>query len=101
MNKIIAVDFDGTLCQSAYPQIGKPRKRIIRKLKKEIQKGAKVILWTCRTGELLKEAEAFCCEHNISLSAVNENLPERMRQFGNDPRKIGADEYWDDRAVKV
>ena len=24
---------------------------------------------------------------------------EMKKKYGNDPRKVGADEYWDDRAV--
>ena len=32
MNKIIAVDFDGTLCENEYPNIGAPRADIISKI---------------------------------------------------------------------
>ena len=42
---------------------------------------------------------AFCKEHGIHLDAVNENLPEIVKAFGTDCRKIFANEYWDDRAV--
>lgn len=44
MNTVIAVDFDGTLCVSAYPDIGPPREDILRKLKKEQCDGAKIII---------------------------------------------------------
>ena len=30
---------------------------------------------------------------------MNENLPEFKEAWGNDTRKVGATEYWDDRAV--
>ena len=88
MNKIIAVDFDGTLCENEYPNIGAPR-------------AAKIILWTCREGTELEKAINFCHEHGITLDAVNANLPEAVDKWNNDCRKVGADEYWDDKAVKV
>ena len=98
MNKVIAVDFDGTLCVSAYPDIGPPREDILRKLKKEQCDDAKIILWTCREGTLLQDALAWCTWRSVHFDAVNANLPERIALFGTDPRKIGADEYWEDRA---
>jgi hypothetical protein len=32
------------------------------------------------------------------FDAINENLPVNVAAFGNDCRKIFADEYWDDKA---
>lgn len=101
MSKIIAVDFDGTLCENKYPKIGKPRYDIMLKLMKEQGKGSKIILWTCREGQLLVEAVKWCYEFGIVFDSINESLPEQIGQYGTMPRKIGADEYWDDKAVKV
>lgn len=98
-NKIIAVDFDGTLCENKYPDFGEPRTDVIEKLIKEQQAGARVILWTCRSGPHLLAAIYWALVHGIEFDAVNENLPETVEYFGNDTRKICADEYWDDRAV--
>ena len=39
--------------------------------------------------------------HGLRFDAVNENLPENIEFFGNDCRKVWANEYWDDRAVPV
>lgn len=100
-NKVIAVDFDGTLCVNRYPCIGKPKKRVIRKLKREQRNGAFIILWTCRTDRALLDAIAFCKVHGIHLDAVNENLNHRIRMYDTDPRKVGADEYWDDKARRI
>lgn len=99
--KIIAVDFDGTLCDDTWPNIGKERRVILYRLRKEKENGAKVILWTCRTGEKLEEAIDWCKEHGILFDAVNENLPEIIAHYGGDTRKIVATEYWDDRNVLV
>lgn len=101
MDRVIAVDFDGTLCTNLYPDVGSPKQDIIDKLLSEKQSGSKIILWTCREGELLKEAVNACKYWGIEFDAINENLPERINEYGNNCRKIGADEYWDDRAIQI
>jgi len=98
MEKVIAVDFDGTLCENKYPEIGEPIRKVIDALKREKENGARVILWTCRVGEYLEKAISWCHENGIDFDAVNDSLPEWKEMFGNNTRKIGATEYWDDRA---
>lgn len=99
MQKAIAIDFDGCLCENKYPKIGKPFFVVIEAAKKEQSKGAGLILWTCRQGKELEEAVAACEKWGLHFDAINENLPSWKAFFGNDPRKVGANEYWDDRAV--
>ncbi len=98
--KAIAIDFDGCLCTNEYPRIGKPIWRVIGAAKEQQENGAILILWTCREGQLLEKAVAACKRWGLEFDAVNANHPYRIKQYGNDPRKIGADEYWDDRAVR-
>lgn len=98
MQKVIAIDFDGTLCENKYPEIGPPRWGVIFKALSEKQKGAALILWTCRTGKKLDDAVSACAKWGLTFDAVNENLPSWVAAWNNDPRKIGATEYWDDRA---
>lgn len=98
--KIIAVDFDGCLVENAFPDIGNPIEKTITALKAEQAAGAKVILWTCRHDEPLEAAISWCKAHGIRLDAVNANLPHLIEQFG-ETRKVGATEYWDDRAVRM
>lgn len=100
-NKIIAVDFDGTLCENNWPEIGEPKFGTITYLLKEKKQGAKLILWTCRVGEMLEKAVTWCAEHGLEFDAVNENLPEIIESFGTDTRKIFANEYLDDRNVSL
>lgn len=95
-NKIIAVDFDGTLCENQYPEIGEPRYGTIMYLKNEQKNGTKLILWTCRVGGMLEDAVKWCSERRLIFDAVNENLPEIVEKFGADGRKIFANEYIDD-----
>ena len=100
-HRIIAVDFDGCLCQNRWPEIGEPNTRAIEKLIRRKREGDRIILWTCRIGEELDEAVDWCEEHGLTFDAVNDNLKSQKEQFNNNPRKIFAHEYWDDRAVKV
>ena len=58
--KIIAVDFDGTLCENKYPEIGEPNKEMITYLKDRQSNGDKLILWTCRIDEMLDNAVRWC-----------------------------------------
>ena len=97
--KIYAVDFDGTLCENAWPEIGKPNHSLISTLKKAREKGDKVILWTCRTADRLDDAIAWCKEQGLEFDAVNENLPEIIGQFGTESRKVFADVYIDDKVI--
>lgn len=96
-NKIIAVDFDGTLCENKYPEIGEPRRNVIDYVKTRREHGDKIILWTCRVGEMLENAVKWCAERGLKFDAVNANLPEVIESFGGDTRKIFANEYIDDR----
>jgi hypothetical protein len=97
----IAVDFDGCLCEDAYPEIGKAHQSVIDELLRRQKEGCELILWTCREGWLLAEAVGWCKAHDLRFDAVNANSPRLVAKFGNDCRKVGADEYWDDRAVVI
>ena len=96
---IIAVDFDGTLCENAWPGIGPARAGVIDDVLEQQMTGAKLILWTTRRGEKLEEAVKWCAARGIAFDAVNENLSEVIERFGGDTRKVFADEYLDDKAV--
>lgn len=96
--KIIAVDFDGTLCENKWPEIGEPNLKLIRYLRDEKAKGSRIILWTCRHGEEVDQALEWCYWLGLEFDAVNQNLPEIIELFGEDTRKIFANEYIDDRA---
>ena len=96
--KIIAVDFDGTLCYSDWPALGDPNERLISYLRNWRDQGNKLILWTCRAGKALEDAVTWCREHKLEFDAVNDNLPEIVELYGNNSRKITCDYYIDDRA---
>lgn len=100
-NKIIAVDFDGTLCENKWPEIGEANEELIKYLKTCQSEGDKLILWTCRVGEMLENAVKWSGEKGLVFDAVNENLPEIVESFGSDTRKIFANIYIDDRNKSV
>lgn len=98
---IIAVDFDGTLCDSAWPDIGEPHVGVIAYCIAVHAAGWKLILWTNRTGKELQAAVDWCRMHHLEFDAVNENLPECIEAFGGDCRKIFADYYIDDKSLPI
>lgn len=98
---IIAVDFDGTLCESRWPDIGPPRAALIAYLIDRKAAGDQLILWTCRSGDQLDRAVMWCMRQGLRFDAVNRNLNEMIEKFGNDSRKVYADEYWDEKSVIV
>lgn len=98
---IIAVDFDGTLCENRWPEIGEPYPGILAFCIAMRALGAKLILYTCRTGKELHAAVEWCRKHHLEFDAVNENLPETIAAFGGDTRKIVADQYIDDKAADM
>jgi len=94
----IAVDFDGTIVEDAYPKIGKEQLFAFDTLKKLQEKGHRLILWTYRHGRALDEAVDFCKENGITFYAVNKSFPEE--EFDEKySRKINADLFIDDRNI--
>ena len=91
---IIAVDFDGTIVEHRYPDIGREKPFAIETLKKLTEEQHRLILWTVRKGKLLQEAVDFCRTRGLDFYAVNQNFPEE-----NEPeeRKLRADLWIDDR----
>lgn len=98
-NQVIAVDFDDTLCAGMWPHIGEPNHKLIAYLKEQQAAGARIILWTCRCGDMLSDAVEWCKDFGLVFDTVNENLPELIELYGNNCRKINADIYIDDKAV--
>lgn len=96
---IIAVDFDGTLCENQWPEIGLPNTKLIKELIYRRKQGDKLILWTNRVDDKLENAVNWCREQGLEFDAVNDNLPEIVESFGSNCRKVFANIYIDDRAI--
>lgn len=93
----IAVDFDGTIVESRYPDIGKPKLFAFETLQKLQNEGYLLILWTYRYGKKLDEAVDFCKSKGLEFYAVNKSYPEEKFSVNDMSRKINADIFIDDR----
>ena len=97
---IIAVDFDGTLCNYD----GSPNAHIVRQLR-WIKQNSKlpvcIILWTCRVGKDFSEALAWCDRYNAPIDYFNESPFEATYHPGGvHSRKLYADFYIDDHNIE-
>jgi hydroxymethylpyrimidine pyrophosphatase-like HAD family hydrolase len=95
---IIAIDFDGTIVEDAYPQIGNPKIFAFETMKELNKDGHRLILWTYRNGSRLQDAVDFCSKKGVEFYAVNKNYPEENFD-GKVSRKIHADLFIDDRNI--
>ncbi len=103
---ILAIDFDGTIADHRFPDIGAPVPGAFRWLKRFQELGALLILFTMRSdgrsgigkqnGPVLTEAVEFCRANGVEFWAVNDN-PEQAAWTGS--RKVYAHAYIDDAAV--
>ena len=98
---IIAVDFDGTIVEHSYPQIGQEIPFAIATLKQLQAERHLLILWSVREGELLEEAIEFCRQRGLEFYAVNANYPDEQAgsHVAHPCRKPKADLFIDDRNV--
>lgn len=95
---IIAVDFDGTIVEHRYPDIGKEKLFAFETLKALQKQGHMLILWTFRAGKELEEAVEFCHSKGLEFYAINKSFPEEEFD-GTMSRKISADVFIDDRNI--
>jgi hypothetical protein len=92
----IAVDFDGTIVEHKYPEIGEELLFAIETLRELQRQQHLIVLWTFRTGKYLDEAVEYCRKRGLEFYAVNKNYPEE--EFDDTiSRKVNADLFIDDR----
>ena len=89
----LAIDFDGTLVENRFPGIGPPAPGAVQTLREATAGGARIILWTCRTGRHLQDAVAWCRQHGIKLTGVNADPAKKGGP------KVHADVYVDERGL--
>ena len=94
---VIAVDFDGTCVEHDYPHIGNEIGAVHVLLKIQ-EKGHKIMLWTMRSGETLKDAVLWFQNNHIRLWGINEN-PEQKKTNWSTSHKQYANYYIDDAAI--
>jgi hypothetical protein len=96
--RLIACDFDGTIAYENYPNIGDFKPDAVRVLRKFLEYGGKLIIWTCRTGEQAEKVKQKLLDAEVRYHAFNDNLEEDRQKFPDNSRKVYADIYIDDRA---
>ena len=98
---IIAVDFDGTIVEHRYPEIGRERPFAIETLKMLIADHHRLILWSVREGQLLEDAVKWCKDRGVEFYAVNKDYPEEDGTENNNhfSRKLKVDLFIDDRNI--
>ena len=95
----IAVDFDGTIVEHRYPEIGKEILFAFDTLKALQKQKHQLILWTYRSGKELDEAVEYCRQNGIEFYAINNSYPEEEFDEDYSSRKIEADIFIDDRNI--
>ncbi|QAR30335.1 hydrolase [Ornithobacterium rhinotracheale] len=96
-SKLIAIDFDGTIVDDAYPAVGRAKFFAFETLKKLQADGHRLILWTYRHGKELEEAVNFCKENGVEFYAVNNSFEGENFNPEKASRKLNADIFIDDR----
>lgn len=101
---IIAVDFDGILCENKFPDIGPPNYDVITLIKELIEGGHEVILWTSRNGAELEAAVEWCERLGLHFCSINEPAPSNEYEYRDvyktQSRKVYADIYIDDHNLE-
>ena len=77
---IIAVEFDGTIVENKYPEIGRERSLALYILKELKMRGHKIILWTRRSGDELQAAVEYCFKEGLEFDAVNNDIVEDKKK---------------------
>lgn len=93
---IIAVDFDGTIVDHRFPDIGAPVPRALETIRQLITLNARIVLWTMRSGESLDDAVRYLFRNGITPWGVNANPTQSG--WTTSP-KAYAHYYIDDSAI--
>jgi len=91
----ICVDFDGTIVAHEFPDIGEPVPGAIEAMKKWNELGAKLILFTMRSGPYLEKAINYLSNQGVEFYGINHN-PDQS-SWSQSPKAYGHI-YVDDAA---
>ena len=94
---IFAIDFDGTIVEHAYPNIGEVHEETLNFIYDLVREGHEWTLLTMREGDKLQEALDYLEVFGLKPNYVNDNPPCIKEEFSSNPRKVFAHAYLDDR----
>jgi len=102
---IIAIDFDGTVVDHAFPDIGKLKEGAKEVINEWYDKGYHILIWTCRnnhepdhpewTNAPISAVRQFLIDNGVKFTGINQQQPGMG--FYLESRKIFANIYIDDR----
>ncbi len=110
---ILCVDFDGTIVEHEYPDMGELKEGAKEYINKLYDEGYYIIIWTCRAGYPLVDMINFLDDKGVKYHKINENAPFEMIGFKPSPKvfcnihiddtNLGGLPEWKDiyRMVKV
>jgi len=71
--EVIAIDFDGTVVDHRYPDVGSDVPCAVDTIRELVDNRHKIILWTMRSGQELDAAVQWYADRKIPLFGVNTN----------------------------
>lgn len=111
MSKVIICDFDDTICEWAYPDMGEPKEGVKDALQKIKDMGYEIHILSCRTSHEIKKypidrqeqvraMERYLDEHEIPYDEVlNKDKP--LAHWYIDDRAIGFRNNWEDVVKEI
>lgn len=97
--RVLSIDFDDTIVYTDWPNIKGLRKGAKKYITKLYNKGYKIVINTCRSGETQDDATRFLNDNNIPYHHINCNCPHLIDIYKTDSRKISACMYIDDKNI--
>ncbi|NDV46100.1 hypothetical protein D0T49_03470 [Paludibacter sp. 221] len=96
---IIAIDFDGTIVENKFPEIGTLLPKAKEVINSLYDTGHYIIIWTCRCDLHLTSAVNFLLNNDIKFHRINDNEPTNTAKYNSNSRKVYAHMYIDDKNV--
>ena len=97
--QIVLVDFDGTICQFKYPDMGEPIKGARHFMKGLIARGLKPVIWSCRMSpEHYTQEERWTSMSRIAKWCEEHKIPYHSIDDGTHGKRLCL-AYVDDRGV--
>jgi hypothetical protein len=94
---VLAIDFDGTICEESFPEVGKLKEDADVYINMLYDEGYHIVINTCRSGKYEGMAHEFLKKIGIKYHYLNNNMPYLIEEYGQDCRKISADVYIDNK----
>jgi len=111
MDKVCCIDFDGTICDFAYPEMGEPKKGVKGALQRFKELGYEIHILSCRTNPELKKnpidrreqvrmMESYLKKHEIPYDLfLNEFKP--LAVYYIDDRGMAFKDNWDEIVKEI